>query len=59
MDLEGIMLNEVSQTENETNTIWFHLYVESEKQQTKKWTHKYREQTSDCHSRGGGGGMAK
>ena len=28
MDLEGIMLSEISQT----NNLWFHLYVESEKQ---------------------------
>ena len=28
MDLEGIMLNEMS----ETNTVWFHVYVESKKQ---------------------------
>ena len=28
MDLEGIMLSEISQT----NKLWFHLYVESEKQ---------------------------
>ena len=30
MDLEGIMLGEISQTE--TNTIWFHFYVESKMQ---------------------------
>ena len=29
MDLEIIILSEVSQTE--TNIIWYHLYVESEK----------------------------
>ena len=29
MDLEGIMLNEVSQTE--TNTVSYHLYVDSKK----------------------------
>ena len=28
MDLESILLNEVSQ-KGETNTIWYHLYVES------------------------------
>ena len=44
-------LSEVSQTK--TNTVWFHLYVESQKQ--NKWTsitqrssHRYREQTGDC-----------
>ena len=30
MDLEGIMLSEISQ--RKTNTIWFHSYVESKKQ---------------------------
>ena len=30
IDLNGIMLGEISQ--RETNTIWFHLYVESKKQ---------------------------
>ena len=29
MDLDGIMLSEISQTK--TNTIWYHLYVESKK----------------------------
>ena len=35
MDLEGIILNEVSQVK--TDTIWFHLYVES-KSKTYKQT---------------------
>ena len=30
MDLEGIMLSEISHTK--TNTVWYHLYVESKKQ---------------------------
>ena len=30
MDLKGIMLSEISQ--RKTNAIWFHLYVESKKQ---------------------------
>ena len=30
MDLEGIMLSEISQTK--TNTVWYHLYVESKKE---------------------------
>ena len=33
MDLEGIMLSEISQTK--TNTMWSHLYVESKTKQTK------------------------
>ena len=49
MDLEGIMLSEISQ--RKTNTIWLHLYEES-KQQTniakQKQTHRYREKTSGC-----------
>ena len=31
MDLEGIMLSKISQTEKDVYTIWFHLYVESKK----------------------------
>ena len=44
MNLEGTMLNEISQ--RKTNARWFHLYVESKnqnKQQAKqKQTHRYR-----------------
>ena len=29
MDLEGLMLSEISQ--RKTNTVWYHLYVESKK----------------------------
>ena len=29
MDLEGIMLSEICQSEKKANTIWFYLYVES------------------------------
>ena len=59
MDLEGIMLSEVSQWK--TNTKWFHLYMEYEKQ--NKWTNitkqkqtqRHREQTGGFQ-RGGVGG---
>ena len=35
MNLEGIMLSEISQTKK--NTVWYHLYVESKKiQQTSE-----------------------
>ena len=49
MDLEGIMLSEISQ--RKTNTIWYHLYVESKEYNKlvnmtkKKLTHRYGEQT--------------
>ena len=33
MDLEGIILSEISQTEKDT--LWSHLYVESKKQMNK------------------------
>ena len=53
IDLEDIMLNEISQTK--TNTIWFHLYVQwnlknkTNEQTTKqKQTHSYSEQTGGC-----------
>ena len=58
------MLSEISQTEK-TNTLLYHLYVESKKYNKlvnitkKKQTHRYREQTNGCRwSRGeyrGGG----
>ena len=49
MDLESTMLNEISQIE--TNTVSYHLHVESKIQQTteynnKKHTYSYREQIS-------------
>ena len=54
VDLEGIMLSEMSQTEK-ANTIWFHSFVESKKttmnKQTKKKEneiYKFREQTDGC-----------
>ena len=34
MDLEGIMLNEISQIK--TNTAWYHLHVESKKREKHK-----------------------
>ena len=34
MDLEGIMLSEISQ--RKTNTVWSHLYVESKKKQNEQ-----------------------
>ena len=66
MDLEGIMLNEISQ--RTTNTLWYHLYVEYKKYNKlvhiteKKQTHSYREQTTGYQQwtgveyRGGGVG---
>ena len=50
------MLSEISQTA--INTVWFHLYVESQKQ--NKWTrvtqnsHRYREQIGDFQKGGDG-----
>ena len=57
MDLEGIMLSEVSQRKE--NTIWYHLYMESKKYNkpvniTKKnQTLIYMEQTSGYQWVGG------
>ena len=59
MDLEGIMRNEIRQ--RKTTMVWFHLYVESKKQNKwtnitkQKQTHRYREQASGCQ-RGEGWG---
>ena len=50
------MLSEVSQTK--TNTVRYHLYVESKNYNTtviipkKKQTHRYREQASGYHQKG-------
>ena len=55
MDLESIMLSEISQIK--TNTVCYHFYVESEKIRQmniytkQKQTHRYREQTR-CNQRG-------
>ena len=38
MDLEIIILSEVSQTK--TNTIWYRLYVESKQNETNELIHK-------------------
>ena len=50
MDLEGIMLSEISQIGK--YIVWFYLYVEYKSkinEQTKqKHTYKYREQTGIC-----------
>ena len=59
MDLEGIVLSEISQ--RKTNTVWHCLYVESKKYNKlvnitkKKQTHRYREQTSDYSGEEGEG----
>ena len=62
MDLEGIMLSEISQ--RKTNAVWYQLYVESKKtQQTseynKKETHRYREQASGYQWGEAGQGVAE
>ena len=67
MDLEGIMLSEISQTEKDKYCMT-HLYVESKNYNKlmnitkKKQTHRYREQTSGYQwwgaRRDGGGGGA-
>ena len=62
MDLEGIMLSEISQTfrQRKTNTVCYHLYVESRNYNklvniiNKNQTHKYREQTSGYQWKGRG-----
>ena len=61
MDLKGIMLSEMSQ--RKTNTVCYHLYVDSKKEKLvnitkKKQTHRYREQTSGyCWGEGKGEGQ--
>ena len=54
MNLQGIILREISH--RKTNTIKFHLCMESKKQSKwtkimkQKQTHRYREQTGGCQS---------
>ena len=45
MNLEGIMLSETSKTEEKKNTVRFHLYVESKKQ--NKWTNITKDKTNE------------
>ena len=51
MNLEGIMLSDISQ--RKTNTVWYHFYVKYEKynklvnKTEKKLTCIYRDQTSE------------
>ena len=49
INLEGIMLSEISQAK--TNSILFHSYVESNLK--KKQTHRYREQISSYQRESG------
>ena len=57
MGLEAIMLSGMSQMAK-TNTVWYHLYVESKKYNkpvnttTKKQIHRYREQTNGIRKQG-------
>ena len=47
MKLEGVMLNEISQTE--TNTVWSHLHVASRR---KKQTQAHADQLEVARGRG-------
>ena len=57
MDLENVILNEISQ--RKTDTRWYHLYVESKKKTKTNIsiykTHRYRKQTYGYQRRDGGG----
>ena len=57
MDLEGIMLSEI--TQRKTNTVWSHLYVESEKNKKQKTPNQTQKKRSDLwlpEAEGGGRG---
>ena len=56
MDLEGTMLREV--TQRKRNTIGFHSYMESNKPNKTKKSHRYRDQRSD-YLKGRGRGWMK
>ena len=58
MDLEIIILSEVSQTEK-TNIIWYHLYVESKENDRNELTYKIQidpQKTNIWLPKGKGGG---
>ena len=57
MELEGIMLSEISQTDKDTYTVWSHQYAESKKQSKlkKMKTDSYREQMGGVRGHGVGG----
>lgn len=52
MDLKGMTPSEISQRKK--NTVWAHLYVESERKKKKNF-HRYREQTGGYQRREWGG----
>ena len=58
MDLEGIMLSEISQTGKDGYIPYDYLYVECKKKKKSKAkckeTHRYREQINSCQSERGG-----
>ena len=63
MDLDGIMLSEISQTEKDKHhSVWFHVCVESKKQKKQseqnRNRHIQREQ-SDSHWKGEGLGVGR
>ena len=49
MDLEGIMLSEISQ--RKTNTVWSDLYVESKQQRNKNQKQKPEKNLTDTENR--------
>lgn len=56
IDLEDVMLSELSQTE--TNTLWFHSYVEYKKlvskQKQNKWNQTERQQQKHINTENSG-----
>ena len=58
MDLEGIMLSEISQ--RKTNSVWYHLYVESKKyNELVNITNRLTDTESKQVVTSGGGGRGK
>lgn len=58
MDLQGIVLSEISQTDRDK----YHVISYAESKEQKKWTnktktHRYREWTADCQREGGSGAL--
>lgn len=57
MDQEGIMLSAVSH--RKTNTIWFHLYMDSKNKPIKQNRKDSYKQSGGCHRVWGNMGWAK
>ena len=59
MDLEGIMINEISEAEKDKYPDLTFIWKLKMKAKTKNWTYRYREQIGGCQRWGWMGKMGK